>query len=134
MGVVIDTNVLISGFINPHSYTGEIVDMLLSGQITPVFDDRILSEYEIVMKRDKFSFPPKLVDTFLQSLKDLGTLIIPDHTAIKLTDEKDRCFYECALVSESRILITGNKKHFPKKICSNITVVSPKEFINKYLY
>lgn len=133
MDAVIDTNVLISGLINPHSRPGEIVDILLSGQITPTFDDRILIEYEIVLKREKFSFPPILVNTLLQSLKDLGNLIIPIHTAIKVIDEKDRCFYECSLATESRILITGNKKHFPKKICSDITVLSPKEFLENCL-
>ena len=133
MDAVIDTNILVSGLIKPHSSPGEIVDMLLSGQIAPVYDDRILFEYEIVLKREKFSFPPLLVDTLLQSLKDLGNLIIPDHTAVKVIDEKDRSFYECTLVTESKILITGNKKHFPKKTCSGITVLSPKEFLGNHL-
>lgn len=133
MDAVIDTNILVSGLIKPHSSPGEIVDMLLSGQIAPVYDDRILFEYEIVLKREKFSFPPLLVDTLLQSLKDLGNLIIPYHTAVKVIDEKDRCFYECTLATESKILITGNKKHFPKKICSGISVLSPKEFLGNYL-
>lgn len=133
MDIVIDTNVLISGLLSPHSNTGEIVDMILSGQITPIFDDRILNEYEIVLKRDRFSFSQQVIETLLLSIKNLGKLIIPIHTAVKLIDEKDRCFYECALATESKILITGNKKHFPKNICSDINVLSPKEFLNKYL-
>ncbi len=134
MDVVIDTNVLVSGLLTPHSSTGEVVDMIFSGQIQPVFDDRIILEYQIVLKRKKFSFSSKLIEDFLNSLKNLGRPIIPSHTEVKLQDEKDRCFYECALATESKILVTGNKKHFPREICSNIQVVSPKELLTEFLY
>lgn len=132
MDVVIDTNVFISGLLKPHSIPGEILDMVFSGQTTPLFDDRILAEYELVILRKKFGFPVGAVNELLLSLQTLGKTIIPLHTAVKLPDENDRCFYECALSSETKILITGNKKHFPKKVCLEIQVFSPREFVEYF--
>ena len=132
MDVVIDTNVFISGLLKPYSITGEIIDMIFSGQITPIFDDRILEEYELVMLRSKFGFPVDIINEFLFSLQTIGKIMIPLHTGVKLPDENDRCFYECALCSETKILITGNKKRFPKKICFEIRLFSPREFVEYF--
>lgn len=132
MEVVIDTNVFISGLLKPHSTPGEILDMIFSGQIVPVFDDRILTEYEDVMRRKKFGFPGKIVDGLLLSMQTLGKLVVPEHTDIKLPDEYDRCFYECARSSITKVLVTGNKKHFPKRVCSGIKVFLPREFLGYF--
>ena len=54
MKIVIDTNVLISGMLNPSGPPGKIVDLLRSGALQAVVDDRILSEYADVLRREYF--------------------------------------------------------------------------------
>jgi|WetSurMetagenome_2_1015567.scaffolds.fasta_scaffold71305_3 uncharacterized protein len=133
MEAVLDTNVLVSALIHANGPPGEIVDLVFSGFIIPVFDDRILYEYRDVMQRPKFSFNRLSIEDLLSSICTIGRQVIPEHTTVKLPDAADRCFYECALVSASKILVTGNKKHFPMHQCQNITVFSPLDFLKRFI-
>ncbi len=54
MKIVLDTNVLISGILKPSGPPGRIVDLLRSGVLQLVVDDRILAEYTDVLRRDYF--------------------------------------------------------------------------------
>lgn len=129
MQAVIDTNIIVSGLLNPSNPPGEIIDMLFSGQIVLVYDDRILNEYSIVLRRNKFSFPLKDIDVFLETIRSIGERVVPFHLPVSLPDDKDRCFIECALSTREKIIITGNKKHFLLSAMKDITVLSPREFI-----
>jgi predicted nucleic acid-binding protein len=50
--------------------------------------------------------------------------------AFDLPDSSDDPFLEAALASTADVLITGSRKHFPKKSCKGQKVVSPTEFLN----
>lgn len=132
MRVVIDTNVIVSGLLNPSGAPGEIIDMIFSGQIEPVYDDRIISEYTTVLKRKKFGFPIDAVDEFVLAVRTLGARMVPVHRHVTLPDDADRCFIECALTTDTRIVITGNKKHFlPERLCG-VSFFLPREFLERY--
>jgi putative PIN family toxin of toxin-antitoxin system len=133
MEVVLDTNVIVSGLISPNGPPGEIIDLIFSGLISPVFDDRILFEYRDVLLREKFSFSPVLVENLLHSICIIGRQVIPERTSAKLPDAADRCFYECALASVLKILVTGNIKHFPTNRCKRIAIYSPWDFLDKFI-
>jgi putative PIN family toxin of toxin-antitoxin system len=128
---VIDTNVLVSGLLRADSPAGEIIDGIFGNVITPVFDDRILFEYRDVLARPKFSFPAPVVADLLSALTIIGRPVIAVHSHVRLPDEKDRCFYECALATTSGILVTGNQRHFPEHVHNGIRVrvYSPSEFL-----
>lgn len=51
MRIVLDTNVLVSGLLNPHGSPGRLLDHFLAGDITLLVDDRILAEYGEVLRR-----------------------------------------------------------------------------------
>ena len=53
MNVVVDTNVLVSGLINPDGNPARILNMILNSNLTVLFDERILSEYRNVLKKEK---------------------------------------------------------------------------------
>ncbi|MDD5675566.1 MAG: putative toxin-antitoxin system toxin component, PIN family [Chitinivibrionales bacterium] len=129
MEVVLDTNVLVSGLLYANSPPGKIIDLVFNNSITPVFDDRILYEYRDVLKRPKFAFPMQVIEELLAAFVAIGRQTMAPLIHVKLPDEKDRCFYECALSSKSKILITGNKKHFPTHKCPGISVFLPAEFL-----
>lgn len=129
MEVVIDTNVLVSGLLYSNSPPGEIIDLVFSNSIIPVFDDRILYEYRDVLSRPKFAFSKLLIEDFLVAFTRLGRQTTGLHTHSILPDENDRCFYECTLTTTTKILITGNKKHFPASICQGVTIFLPMEFL-----
>lgn len=125
MRVVIDTNVLVSALLKPHSKPATILNMVIAGQIVPCFDARIFNEYERVLVREKFGFDPLLVEIFLRYLKQQGIFVTPKPLDAKLPDPYDLPFYEVA-VSAGAIIITGNKKHFP---VDDVEVFLPDEFL-----
>ena len=49
--------------------------------------------------------------------------------SFQLPDSKDEPFLEAALATKTDALITGNKRHFPKKACKGQKVLTPKEFL-----
>jgi putative PIN family toxin of toxin-antitoxin system len=124
MNVVIDTNVLISGLLNPRGLPGQILNLVLSEKITMLFDNRILEEYYNVLNRDKFKLSKQLIDPLMDFIKNAGVYIVPEPIKIKFEDEEDKKFLEVALSGVAKYLITGNKKHFPEKDF----IVNPKEY------
>lgn len=56
MNVVIDTNVIISGLLNPKSVSGQIINLILHEKLTLLFDNRILEEYREVLNRKNLDY------------------------------------------------------------------------------
>ena len=120
MRLVIDTNVVVSAFINPDGKPSQIVKMIIGRKAELFYNSVILSEYENVMLRPKFSgkIDSSNIQRFINLLKSIGTSYCPlPGTGLpqaSLSDESDRIFYDTAVGSGS-ILISGNIKHFPKE-------------------
>jgi putative PIN family toxin of toxin-antitoxin system len=125
MKIVLDTNIIVSAFINPKGVPGEIISLLLAKKITVCYDNRILSEYIEVLKKSKFNFDNILVDEFLDFIKDNGEYIIAEPQNIKFDDKDDKVFYDVYKSSDANYIITGNKKHFPEEK----NIVTPREYI-----
>ena len=118
MKVILDTNVIVSAFLNPKGIPGEILSLVLSEKIILVFDNKILSEYTDVLTRSKFNFNRELVNDFLEFVKIYGEYIVTEPQDIPFIDESDRrsddrIFYDVFRSSEANYIITGNKKHYP---------------------
>jgi len=125
---VIDTNVVVSALFtrNPESATRRVLNLVLDGTITPLFNEEILSEYQEVLSRDKFPFKPENINAVILGIEHFG--LNPGRKESKgkhLPDPKDVVFYEVALAKEESFLVTGNIKHFPKEPI----VVTPSEFL-----
>lgn len=124
---VIDTNVFVSALLasKEDTATVQIVKKVFLGDITPVYSDNILSEYEEVLSRQKFDFPLEDQLYLLHAIETYGEYVIPTPSHIALPDEKDLPFYEAAIMNEAWYLVTGNKKHFPEEPF----IVSPREML-----
>ena len=131
---MIDTNVLVSGVLDPHSSPGRIVDGALSRNLNVLHDDRILSEYREVLTRPLFGFEPVAIDTLLDFLELNGEHISVKDTRIVLPDPSDLPFLEVAIAGNADALITGNLKHFkPRRGTCNAHVCTPGEFVKRLL-
>ena len=131
--MVVDTNVLVSGLINPHGGPGRIVDLLRVDVLQVVVDDRILAEYRDVLAREAFRryFSKPDRDGILDYLDNNALHIAPRLVLPSLPDPGDTPFLEVAL-SEEVPLVTGNASHFPPERRRNCEVLSPREFLHKY--
>ena len=132
MKVVLDTNVLVSGFLNPYGVPGEITHMVSSGALTLCYDARILWEYRRVLLRPEFSFNRNNVDALLDEVESSGYLIVPMPLSAGLPDKSDEPFLEVALAGGAECLVTGNLRHYPEDRRRGVRVVSPVEFVELY--
>ena len=126
MRLVLDTNIVISAFINPYGNPSQIMKIILNRKAEMCYNSAILSEYENVILRPKFS---KHIDAgnirwFINLIGNIGIAVDPLPSNVKLPDESDRIFYDTARESGS-ILISGNLKHFPKASF----IMSPADFL-----
>jgi len=128
--IVLDTNVLVSAFLKPRSKPARIMRLVLQGDIQIIVNEHILAEYLEVLKRPKFNLNLKNVQTILEVIRLKGINAPSLAESFDLPDSSDEPFLEAALSLKSDVLITGNRKHFPKKSCKGQMVVSPTEFLN----
>jgi uncharacterized protein len=59
-------------------------------------------------------------------------LAAPIPLSFPLPDPNNEPFLETALSSKAIALITGNKRHFPKKVYGKTRVLSPGEFFEVF--
>jgi putative PIN family toxin of toxin-antitoxin system len=135
MRVVIDTNVLVSGIINPHGGPGRIIDALLAEQLSLLFDDRTMGEYREVLMRPAFSFPREDVETLLDFIEFSGERISAVTAAgVILPDADDLPFLEVAIAGSADALVTGNTKHFkPLRGSHQVRICSPADFLERVI-
>jgi len=124
--IVLDTNVLISGTLNPNGFPGTVLNAVLEGEVVVLVDDRILFEYRDVLLRPKFSFPLDYVQSVLEFFEHEGDYITAGPASDIVVDSDDVPFFEVAVAGPADYLVTGNERHFPDKPF----VVSPKEFVS----
>lgn len=132
MIIVIDTNVVVSGFLKPFSEAATILKLILENKIKLAYDLRILIEYEEVLKREEFNFNIKKIDTIINFLKKKGKNTSALPLKKSLPDKDDNPFLEVALSAKADFLITGNEKHFPVSLCQEVKIVSPRKFLEKF--
>ena len=132
MKVVLDTNVLVSGLLNPDGTPGRVLDLLLAGEITLLVDDRILAEYRAVLARPRFGFDVGDIVDVISQIEAESVRVVALPLGISLPDETDLPFLEVALAGEAQALITGNARHFKLPKSTSLTVESPADFVRRW--
>lgn len=132
MRIVLDTNVIVSGFLSPYQAPGAIVRMVSDLTLRLCYDARIFSEYEAVLARLKFGLVSKKVEAFLEQVKVRGERVVGKPLPKHLPDQADQMFLEVALAGGAECLVTGNLKHFPKTLCQGMRMFSPSDFLEFY--
>lgn len=132
MKIVLDTNVLVSGLLEAFGPPAEIVRLVISGNLSLLYDARILLEYKAVLLRPRFEFNPADVYDLLTQIETSGAAVAAPPLAQHLPDQDDEPFLEVALTGKARYLVTGNLKHFPIKKLQGMRVILPAEFLIIY--
>lgn len=131
MRIVVDTNVLVSGLLNPHGPPGRVLDAVLAGTHVLLCDDRIRSEYTEVLGRKRFGFASADVATLLRGLESCGESVTAPPLSVSLPDPDDLPFLEVAVAGRADRLVTGNPRHFAAGAAKLKpgAVVSPAQFL-----
>lgn len=132
MKIVVNTNVLVSGLLNPYGPPGKIVRLVSSGDLALCYEARLISEYQSVLLRPKFPFDQASVDALLDQIRAGGIITAARPLSEQLPDPDDEPFLEVALAGKAKCLITDNLKHYPEKRRQGMLIVSPTEFLEIY--
>lgn len=112
MTIVLDTNVLVSGLLNPSGMPGRLLDLIVAGHVVIAVDDRVTQEYRAVLRRPRFGFSPGDVSAVLDLIERTALHVHARPLAIHVADPGDQPFLEVAVESQADALVTGNPRHY----------------------
>jgi len=112
---VFDTNVIVSAMITPNSDapTVKVLKRVAMGDLIPLFNDDIITEYDEVLHRSKFNLRENDISYIMGLIIERGEPSCRIASHGQVIDADDVVFYEVSLSKEGTYLITGNTKHFP---------------------
>lgn len=128
---VIDTNVWVAGLLTHSGPPARLVDLALSGAVTPVVSAKILQEYEEVLVRSALDLPVIEVLNALEYLKIPGTHVVhvdPIDLPGACADPDDDHFLAAAVAGRAAV-VTGNTRHFPSPPWRGIIIATPAAFL-----
>ena len=105
--IVLDTNVIVSALItrNKESATVRLLGKILQDDsIVLLINDEILTEYQEVLHRPKFSIDPVSLNTILNTLQSIACRVDAPPVCIGLPDPKDVMFVKVSTSVISYIL------------------------------
>ena len=133
MNIVIDTNVIVSGLQSDMGYSHKLLEELPRREFDISISVPLVLEYEAQLKKN---LPPEIfsgedIDDFIDYICKIG-----HKTSIYylwrqyLKDPFDDHVLELALASQSRYIVTFNKKDFRDTEHYGIEIVKPGEFFD----
>ena len=130
MKIVLDTNVLVSGMLRPHSAAGMLLRMIVAGALEIAVDERILLEYEEVTSRPELGIDPADARLMMERIRNRGRSTVAHPLALVVPDADDLPFIEVAHAAAADAIVTGNRRHFPATVMKGVAVVSPQHAID----
>ena len=128
MRVVLDTNVMVSGALTTHGTCARILDLLNEGTFEICADDRILDEYESVLRRPELRIAAEDATPLMELARRVALPVAAVPLAAELPAPDDRPFLEVAAAGGA-LLVTGNLWHYPHRARAGVTVMSPADFL-----
>lgn len=138
MRVVIDTNVLISGFISSGAAPAKIVELLRTEAIELLISNDVYTELNRVIRyaklRARYAYTDEQIERFLHGIKTSAVWVeSSERLTVVVQDESDNRFLELAVSGSARYVITGDTKHLlPLQHYRGIEIVSPAIFMFLY--
>ncbi len=132
MKIVLDTNVFISGifFGGPPS---DILESWRQSKIRIVLTEQILEEYQRVGEELSAKYPSISIEPIIELFTIFGEFVeTKGFSETICEDPDDNKFIECALASQSKLVISGDKHLLKISGYKSIEVLKPREFIDNY--
>ncbi len=133
MKIVLDTNVFISGifFSGPPSI---ILQAWRDLEIQIILSEEILEEYQRVAEELSSKFPGVDVDQIIELLTIYGEVFETKDISVSVCeDPDDNKFIECAIASNSKLIVSGDKHLLNITGYHDISVLKPRDFIENHL-
>jgi uncharacterized protein len=128
---IVDTNVLISAFLQPSGGTGKVLEATRAAGGVLIFSDETFAELASRLARPKFD---RYVDQAIrrQFLSDLAA--VAEWAAITgavraCRDPDDDKFLETAISGAADCIITGDRDLLALDPFEGVTILSPRDFL-----
>ena len=128
----LDTNVLVSALLSPTGAPAQVLDLVRTGQVQIVVDERIVAEYAEVLRRGELFGQSTDALQLISDLAAEAEWIVAAPCGRNLPDSDDQMFLEAAAAAGADCIVTGNKRHFPAGVCRPVGVGGPSQLIKAY--
>jgi putative PIN family toxin of toxin-antitoxin system len=131
--IILDTNVIVSGiFFSGPPY--EILKAWRNGKFKIVVSIEILFEYQRIAEKLNQKFPMINIQPMIDLFTVKAVLVNGSELPIQICkDPGDDKFISCALASNSKIIITGDKHLLNVNGYEGLEIIRPREFFEKYI-
>lgn len=126
--VVLDTNIIVSAYLNPLGQPFRILKLALAGLVRLYASEPILAEYQELLRRKSFPLNLRRAALLLKKIRSASSIVNPASRLNVTPDPDDNIFLECAEAAKAHFLVTGNTRHFPKQ-WKYTKCVSPTAFL-----
>ena len=132
MKIVLDTNVFISGifFSGPPS---QILQSWRQSKTKIVLTEQILAEYQRIGAELSAKYPSVNIEPIIELFTIFGEFV--ETRGISETiceDPDDNKFIECAIASQSKLIVSGDKHLLNISGYKEIEVLKPRKFVDNY--
>lgn len=136
MIVVVDTNVIVSAFIQSKGYPALVLDALLKGSFEIAISPMIEFEYQHVLTRAIISpylhYSDEQIQEMVADLLDLAILV--DEREVNVSaDPKDNKFFGCAFEAGADFIISGDKHILDIPEYKGTRTITPGQFVEEVL-
>jgi putative PIN family toxin of toxin-antitoxin system len=134
--VLVDTNVLASGFVNLTSPPGQALMHWTYGRFRLLYSEHILSELADTLADPYFRqrLPPAQIEADLALLRREGWLIqVPEHIGRIASHPEDDLVIAAAIAGEADFPVTGDRGLLALGTVHGVRIVSPRDFLDALL-
>jgi putative PIN family toxin of toxin-antitoxin system len=133
--VVLDSNVLYSGFGRPESLPGLVLVAVREGAHPALFSPELLREYRTVLLSPAamrwHGQSQRRVFSFLEALKSVGHVVDPG-IGPDCPDPRDQHLWDLLATRRDAVLVTGEHELLRSRLFPG-RVLSPRDFAERYL-
>jgi len=129
MKVVLDTNVLINGFKDDHSYEKKIIDAVIAGEIEAYANRQTLRENKLIASQliNNNDYRNDLDNLFAQI-----NWVVNRRQIRIVNDPEDNKILESAVEAEAEFLVTSDNDLLKLEEYQNVQIINPGQFWAKY--
>ena len=136
MRIVVDTNVLVSAFLNKTSPPRKVINMQQAGWYRLLVSEAILTEYQRVLTEPHLLRDMRLsqqrIRTYLTLLQRASLLVTPNTTPQIIKDDPDDDkFLSCALAGDAAYIVSGDRHLLALQEYQGIHILPPTAFLKR---
>jgi putative PIN family toxin of toxin-antitoxin system len=133
MRIIIDTNVLISAIWRDKNPEAVILWVISQPDWEWIVSKEIMEEYQNVLHRKKFSFPPETLQKW-EAILERDTHLQPVDADMDFPrDPKDAMFLDCAISNHVNYLVTGDADFGEARKVVSTTILSVSMFMRLFV-